>query len=189
MERHPLIQPMRAFLLGTLGMILAAWNIELGIICLASGFGWWKGCGCCGATSPCGNCSSGTQNTTSIQLDVAGVTDFICTDCDTNLNGTFILNFLVLCLYTYDLTHGACDSNCNFGAQWQSDGSIIIHILDGGDGNAADAKAQSSAVSTPRDCSSATGLSGLALVVVDGFNPPDNTSRCTYTGATVTVTP
>lgn len=133
-----------------------------------------------GGTSPCTYCTGGTQNTSSMQIDIAGVTNGICTDC-ANFNATHIVTFQATCAYRIDsLTLCTSANNGTVASSWQSDGSVFVEIRN----SAASftANVSSASTSTPRDCSSATGLSGLAFVAGAGI-------QCTVTGATATVTP
>jgi len=150
------------------------------------------------AGSPCSYCSGSTQNTTSISITIASVANNVCSpgtppDC-TALNQTFVVDHSTGCSYNknFGFTLPICTSigyAISLNGTWQSDGSMKVTLVDGpADGNST-IVAQSSAVSTPRDCSDATGLSGLAMVVVVGLSPPTMTLRCDYTTATATVVP
>ena len=152
-------------------------------------------CVCCGTPTPCAYCTSGTQNTTSISVTIAGVTNNVCTDCGGFLNTTWVFSYGGLAPYCAYTGIAGIVPGCSFiggaVAEWQSDGSMLFILSDSASTGVI--QAQSSPVSTPRDCSSASGLSGLSLIVTEDDSglgsPPDSTWWCTYTGSTVTIVP
>lgn len=75
---------------------------------LATGFGWWKGCGCCQAGLGCTVCT-GTTQTLTVQYDLAGVVEGTCGSC-ASLNTSYILDWVnsgTKCGYQ-DLPGAAC---------------------------------------------------------------------------------
>lgn len=134
-----------------------------------------------GASSPCGDCIGGTQNTTSIQFDVAGVTNGTCSSCSV-LNATYILSFASVCSYSLNSTK---NPGCGIPATinylhtfvWSIAPTYTIASLGLGI-----SVTWVGSVSTPYDCSDDTGLYGSA-------NPTTATdTRCTWTAATATMT-
>jgi hypothetical protein len=87
---HPLTTRIRLYLI-CIAVACISWSHpELGMILLGTGFGWWKGCGCCGGGGPtCNGCS--TTSHTQYQVFIAGISNSTdCSDCS-QYNGTWTL--------------------------------------------------------------------------------------------------
>lgn len=140
------------------------------------------------ATSPCSNCSPGTQGLTQMQADLAGVADANCTNCSV-MNSTFIL--------PYDPGTGVCvyrlsPANTTFctpatqgvaiGFSWA--GTPSGSAIEGSGGLTCDA-GQYGYVSTltpPVDCSDGSQLVSLAVSIgVSGTCCDYSLSTCTFT--------
>lgn len=90
MDKHPLIIPLRLAVLCLLGACLSLWYPEIGMVVVATGFGWWKGCACCGTTGLCSGCSPSYSS--DIQVDISGVADSTHCAC-TSLNNSYTLAY------------------------------------------------------------------------------------------------
>lgn len=211
MNRARLIIAIRCVMLATACLWLHVMNLEWLLLALLPTV--FSG----GATSPCTYCTGGTQNVVSVQFDIAGVQNFPAFCC-TNLNATFILNWNAIlagsgspigdCAYylnpilRLDKSIGQpCSQPTNltvqfefwwngsdFGSFGSSTNKALAYLDDKASGG-GEIAGVSSTLTYPYDCSSAADLSALPMTVITGALPPTQTNRCTYTTATVTVTP
>lgn len=138
-------------------------------------------------TAQCAYCNTGTQGTTNIQVDLAGVANSLCSDC-ANFNTTHILTYeslsASLCDYVaafsgITICGGSASGSADLIFEWISTDFLRFRA------GPADTFAlwASPLGAGPVDCQSATGLSGLT---------PHTTGtglRCDTTAATATITP
>jgi len=92
MREHPLVPQIRFWLLmAALAAIAITWPPEASGVFLATGFGWWPGCGCCNPL--CGDCAYCDTNTTycRYQVVITGVANMDCSHCSV-YNATFTLS-------------------------------------------------------------------------------------------------
>ena len=140
-------------------------------------------------SSGCPQCSAGTQDLTSIQADVAGVANNLCSDC-ANLNTTFILAYSggVSCFYRRSGNFTLCGSPSEFlEVDWYWYNATVTNAyFEMNDHGATGIVNSFPSLSYPRDCSDGSDLVSLDVRDPDGHSP---FARCDYSAATVTLTP
>lgn len=114
MREHPLATTLRIVLIGIVCAFLLPTEY---LIILATGFGWWPGCGCCaGSGVICGACVTGAHS--SVQVVVTGSADSACTSCNQD-DGTFTIDLITSsateCRYC---TSGSSLTSCSHDHRW-----------------------------------------------------------------------
>ncbi len=106
---HPLVPIIRFYLACIVALIVAAYSPAWGMLLLGTGFGWWKGCGCCSTCCP--DCDSGSPSHSQYQIVITGVANGGgCLSC-TNLNATFTVSCdsaLGTCVWDYTFPSPFC---------------------------------------------------------------------------------
>jgi len=132
---HPLVPVMRFYLVCIIAMAVACYApAECSLLVLGSGFGWWKGCGCCSST--CGLCT--TDFKTQYQIVVSGITSTGGCAC-TNYNGTWTVTKSTSIPTSTEVATGDCYAEfqinpclcvVNFlGADYQADGKFAANRI------------------------------------------------------------
>ncbi len=180
---HPLTTTLRWCLLA--GLVVWLWP-ECGLILLGTNcFGWWTGDGCC--TTDC-SVVCNPAATATVQVDISGVTNLICT-CTTMWNKSFVLTQNLAadssgCRYDVSVYSSSCAVGCLTGGltfRWTAVPTATLLIQESGV-NGGDWTGTVS-ISNPRDCTSATGLSGITGT--EGVS----SLCCEYASVSATVTP
>ncbi len=88
---HPLVTKIRFWIwLASVIAISCLWP-AYGMFALGTGFGWWKGCGCCSSgDGDCNECTSGTCHNNQ-QVVVTGIVEGTCGSC-ASLNQTITIS-------------------------------------------------------------------------------------------------
>lgn len=122
--------------------------------------GWFTRC--CEGAEPCSFCSSGTTPE-QIQLDISGVTDATCDNCD-DIDGSYVLTQTPADPCVWRVNSGTLRQDCGSGEQDVVYTFTLTHQLLGGwqldidrNGNPTGCKYAIS-LSAPYDCSTARTL-------------------------------
>lgn len=200
MDRHPLLMPIRMLIVTAIVLAMSPWHPEIGMTLLATGFGWWKGCGCCAGGGGCLFCSPESDASKDWEVTIAGVGNATtCTGCSC-LNDTYILDFVSgnisnCCVWEFDIP--ACGISCT-GYDSEITHTLYLHFcglqIDCGidtlccDGADCGFLQWSKGYGATPDCDS---FSGEVLNVVTGFNScnSDPVTSCSQTGGSATITP
>lgn len=125
----------------------------------------------------CAGCDDPLDTSLDLQIDIAGVVNSFCSDCN-NVNATYILDYNTVsdnCNYILITSKTLCGGSVTINVSFQWASPYRVLLIEGANNQTWDA-----GLSEPQDCTA---------VIASIANTTSTGIRCDYTASTATVTP